>query len=63
MTKYKPEQKPVKEGVLRNGARWQIYEEFGCYGVYVGGRLKSVHDTLGYALGRIARFESGGFSR
>ena len=58
MAKYKPAQRPVKEGKCKDGRRWQIYEEFGNYGVYVGGKMKSIHVTLQLAEQKIDWLEN-----
>ena len=58
MTKYVSIQKPIEEGKFSDGSKWEIYEEFGCYGVYIEGRMKSMHDSLSYARQKIERIKA-----
>jgi len=46
-------QKALRSGSLDNGQQYEIYEEFGLYTVYVNGKMKSTHETLAKAIGKI----------
>lgn len=46
-------QKAWRSGTLDNGQKYEIYEEFGFYTVYVNGRMRSMHETQAKALGKI----------
>ena len=39
-------QEPVLNGVLDNKQRYEVYEEFGLYTIYVEGKLRSTHETI-----------------
>ena len=40
-------------GELVNGMKYEIYEEFGFYTVYINGKMCSSHDSLERAKGKI----------
>ena len=51
-------QEPVLKGVLDNGQHYEIYEEFGLYTVYVEDKMRSTHDTLDKAVGKLKYLNS-----
>ena len=51
-------QEPVLKGVLDNKQQYEIYEEFGMYTVYVDGKMRSTHDTLDKAVGKLRYLNS-----
>lgn len=51
-------QEPVLKGVLDNKQQYEIYEEFGLYTVYVEGKMRSTHDTLDKAVGKLKYINS-----
>lgn len=54
MKKFKTTfQKPLQFGELKNGQQYEIYEEFGYYTVYINGKMRSTHETLAKAVGKI----------
>lgn len=40
-------------GELVNGAKYEIFEEFGFYTVYINGKMCSSHESLDRAKGKI----------
>lgn len=54
MKKFKTTfQRPLQFGDLKNGQPYEIYEEFGYFTVYVNGKMRSAHETLAKAIGKI----------
>lgn len=51
-------QEPVLKGVLENGQKYDVYEEFGLFTVYVEGKMRSTHDTLEKAAGKLKYLNS-----
>lgn len=51
-------QEPILKGVLDNGQHYEIYEEFELFTVYVDGKMRSTHDTLDKAQGKLRYLNS-----
>ena len=57
--KWKAEKKePVLQGRLENGQKYEVYEEFGLFTIYVQGKLRSTHETLEKAQGKLRYLNS-----
>ena len=46
-------QSPIFISELVNGAKCEVYEEFGFFTVYINGKMCSSHDSLDRAKGKI----------
>lgn len=58
MKKKIEKQEPVLKGVLDNKQQYEVYEEFGLFTVYVEGKMRSTHDTLDKAVGKLKYINS-----
>jgi len=51
-------QEPVLKGFLESGQSYEVYEEFGLYTVYVEDKMRSTHDTVDKAVGKLKYLNS-----